>query len=310
MSSDRFSILVLGAGAMGSFFGASLAEQGFPVTLADVDDKHIAAINASGMRLVTDSGERIVKVKAMRAAALTEAPELIIVFTKSMHTKSALDSVKHLIGRDTWILTLQNGLGNRETIEDFTAASRIVIGVTTVPADLKGPAHVESHGASKTRIMMADGQPHTMVTRIRDAIAVCGLLCDVDPDVVVAIWEKVAFNAALNAICAVTRGRVGDVAALPEGRDLALAVADEVALVAQARGILVNRNTIAASVNHALDHHRKHIPSMGQDILAGRKTEIDAINGAVVAAADSAGVAVPLTRALATLVRIAERRKP
>lgn len=308
MSVNTLRILVLGAGAMGSFIGASLAEQGFPVTLVDVNEAHLNAIAQSGLRLVTDAGERRVALKALRADAVQDMPELVIVFTKTMHTRMALASIKHLIGRDTWLLSLQNGLGNREVIEEFAPSSRIVIGVTTVPADLKGPGHVESHGASKTRIMTADSRPHTMVTRIRDAFATCGLVCEIDPDVIVAIWEKVAFNAALNAICAVTRCRVGDITALSEGRALALAIADEVGLVAQASGVLVNRNGIAASINHALDNHQTHIPSMGQDMLAGRPTEVDAINGAVVRAAAAAGVAAPLTRALATLVRISERR--
>ncbi len=308
MTADRFRILVLGAGAMGSYFGASLAEQGFPVTLVDINDAHLNAITASGLRIVTDTGERVVRLPAMRAEAVTEKPDLVIVFTKAMHTRSALTSIKHVLGRDTWFLSLQNGLGNRETIEAFAPSSRLVLGVTTIPADLKGPGHVESHGGSKTRIMTADGQPHTVVTRIRDALGQCGLQCEIDPDVIVAIWEKVAFNAAMNAICAVARCRVGDIAGLPEGRELALAVADEVARVAQACGILVNRTGIATTVNHALDNHQKHIPSMGQDMLAGRPTEIDAINGAVVKAAQGTGVATPLTATLATLVRISERR--
>jgi 2-dehydropantoate 2-reductase len=308
VSAGRFSILVLGAGAMGSYFGASLAEQGFPVTLVDVNDAHLGAIAASGLRLVTDAGERFVRLNAMRAEAVTERPDLVIVFTKTMHTRAALASVKPLLGPETWVLSLQNGLGNREAIEEFAPASRIAIGVTTVPADLKGPGHVESHGASKTRLMAADGQPHPMVERIRDAIVACDLPCAIDPDVIVAIWEKVAFNAALNAICAVARCRVGDISGLPEGRTLALAVADEAAQVAQARGIRVDRAGIAATVTHALDNHQKHIPSMGQDMLAGRPTEVDAINGAVVKAAEGTGVAVPLTRMLAVLVRISERR--
>jgi 2-dehydropantoate 2-reductase len=140
------------------------------------------------------------------------------------------------------------------------------------------------------------------------ALADAGLACTADPAVWTAIWEKVAFNAALNSICAVSHCTVDQLGAVDDGRDLAFAVVDEVLAVAQAQGIAVDRDACAARVADAISRHVGHKPSMLQDVLAGRKTEVEAINGAVVAAADRSGIPVPCTRTLLRLVRLVEAR--
>ncbi|WP_455731652.1 ketopantoate reductase family protein, partial [Burkholderia stabilis] len=149
-------IAILGAGAMGSLFGGLLAESGEAVTLIDVNDAHLDAIRLDGLRIDDDRGER--RIRALQAvrpeAAQADAVaspdasfDLLIVFTKSLHTRSALDGVRALLGPHTFVLTLQNGLGNVETLNAFVPLERILVGVTTWPADAAGPAHVRSHGA-------------------------------------------------------------------------------------------------------------------------------------------------------------------
>ncbi|WP_455776474.1 ketopantoate reductase family protein, partial [Burkholderia stabilis] len=144
-------IAILGAGAMGSLFGGLLAESGEAVTLIDVNDAHLDAIRLDGLRIDDDRGER--RIRALQAvrpeAAQADAVaspdasfDLLIVFTKSLHTRSALDGVRALLGPHTFVLTLQNGLGNVETLNAFVPLERILVGVTTWPADAAGPAHV------------------------------------------------------------------------------------------------------------------------------------------------------------------------
>jgi 2-dehydropantoate 2-reductase len=128
----------------------------------------------------------------------------------------------------------------------------------------------------------------------------------VDPQVRAAVWEKVAFNAALNALATITGKPVGGLDCA-EGRRIALAVVEETMATAQAHG--VPSTALLAKIEHALAHHRGHKPSMLQDRLAGRATEIRSINGAIVALADQAGVPVPVTRTLADLVRMGEPRR-
>ncbi|WGS41259.1 2-dehydropantoate 2-reductase [Burkholderia sp. JSH-S8] len=306
-------IAILGAGAMGSLFGGLLAEAGEAVTLIDVDDAHLDAIRRDGLRIENDRGDR--RVPALRAvrpdaAALAhgEPFDLLIVFTKSVHTRAALGGVRALLTPHTSVLTLQNGLGNVETLREFVPIERILVGVTTWPADVAGPGHVRSHGDGAIRMMSADGTARPGASAAADALSRAGLACTLDEDVWAAIWEKVAFNAALNTLCAVTGCTVDQLGARDDGPRLALAIAAETAAVARAKGIAVDAARIAAKVRHAIDAHRGHRPSMLQDVLAGRRTEIESINGAVVAAARETGVAVPHTDTLLGLVRLIDAR--
>lgn len=305
MSALRISIL--GAGAMGSLFGGLLAEAGHAVELLDVNPAQIAAVRERGLLIRNDAGERRLALPIMRPEEATTQPDWLIVFTKAMHTQGALESARHLIGPQTRLLSLQNGLGNAEKLAAFADASRIAIGMTTVPADLVAPGEVHSHGESKTRVVMLDAGNDAALAALAAALNAAGLPGAVDPDAVVAIWEKVAFNVALNSLCAVTQRTVGGLGGAAEGRQLAHAVASEVLAVAQAEGLAVLAQRTHATIDHALDHHGGHKPSMLQDLLAKRPTEIETLNGAVVRVAEKHGIAAPRTEALYALVKMAEQ---
>jgi 2-dehydropantoate 2-reductase len=154
---------------------------------------------------------------------------------------------------------------------------------------------------------MVDGGSDAALTALAAALDAAGLPCAVDPDAVVAIWEKVAFNVALNSLCAVTQRTVGGLGSAAEGRGLAHAVASEVLAVAQAEGLAVLPKRTHTTIDHALDHHGGHKPSMLQDLLAKRPTEIETLNGAVVRIAERHGIAVARTEALYALVKMAEQ---
>jgi 2-dehydropantoate 2-reductase len=303
-----FGIAVLGAGAMGSFVGGCLAGVA-DVTLLDVNEAHMEAVSQNGLRMDTDAGTSTVYPAAMRPEALATPPDLLIVLTKQPHTLTALAAVQPCLSPETWVLTLQNGLGNQELIERFIPKERILLGVTTYPADLLGPGHVGSHGEGQVRMMTADGVHRPIVDEIAALFVASGQDCLVDPDLTVAIWSKVAFNAALNSMCGVTGCRVGQVGANPAGRQLAIDVAAEVVAVANKAGIKVDGAKVRATLEHAMDTHLSHKPSMLQDMLAGRATEIGAINGAVVAVAERIGQPAPRTAALLALIRLAEDRR-
>lgn len=304
------NITMLGAGAMGGLFGGLLAESGQRVTLIDIDNAQLNAIRANGLRLDTDAGDRRVEgVAALRPEQAVDTPDLLILFTKSLHTDAALRGGAHLLGASTWVLTLQNGLGNLEAVSRHVDPARVLIGMTTWPADLAGPGHVRSHGEGVVRLLPAEGGVSEKVSRFAAVLDAAGLQCQVDPQVWRAIWEKVAFNAALNSLCAVTGCAVGQLDDVPDGPALARAVVAEVIAVARATGVDADAAACQASVAHALAHHRRHQPSMLQDVLAGRRTEIEAINGEVVARAHRAGVPVPNTEMLLGLVRLIQARQ-
>lgn len=300
-------ITILGAGAMGALFGGQLAEAGHEVVLLDVDESRIQAIQTDGLVLETGSGRRTVRLPIMRPEQARGTPDWLLVFTKSLHTEAALAGVRHLIGPQTHLLSLQNGLGNAEKLAQAADAGRVAHGMTTVPADVAAPGVVRSHGRGYVRCMMADGHASVELEALAEAMRGAGLDCSVTPDVLVDIWEKVAFNAAMNSMCALAGCPVDGLAALPEGVALVHDTAAEVLAVALAQGVAVNEPRVAALMDHAMAHHTGHLPSMLQDRLAGRPTEIDAINGAVCRVARKLDISVPRNETLWTLVRLADQ---
>lgn len=302
-------ISIVGAGAMGSLFGGLLAESGNEVTLIDVNDAHIGAVRTQGLRLATDGGERqVTTLKALRPEDAVGFPDLLLVFTKTLHTSAALSGVAHLIGPDVHVLSLQNGLGNVEKIAGFVPPERVLIGVTTWPADMVGPGHVQSHGKGVVRLMAADGIERPFVSQVAEVLTKAGLDCTSDRTVWAAIWEKVAFNAALNSICAVSGCTVDELGKVPDGSRLANDVVTEVLSVAMRMGIDVDPAKCWGNVASAIVQHKGHKPSMLQDVLAGRHTEVESINGAVVALAAPLNIKLPVTETLLALVRLAQAR--
>jgi 2-dehydropantoate 2-reductase len=154
------------------------------------------------------------------------------------------------------------------------------------------------------------GHADPCLSDIAVALTRAGLRCGLDPNVLISIWEKAAFNAAMNAIAAVSGMQVGQMADSAHIRAIAAGVAREAVTTARAAGIEADELRIWAAMEHAYATHRNHRPSMLQDLQAGRRTEIDAINGAIMAHAERLGVAVPVIETLARLVRAMESIRP
>jgi 2-dehydropantoate 2-reductase len=300
-------VAVLGSGAMGTLFGARLALAGHRVSMIDIDQVLLAKLNRHGLCLEADDGVHRVAVRAGVARDFKAPVDLLVVFTKSMHSQAAMADAAHLLNARTLVLTVQNGLGNVEAIEAHVPRERIARGMTNLPVDLQGPGHAASHGIGEVRIFGASGAPDARITALARTLEATGLCCVVDESVLAAIWEKVAFNAALNAIAALTRLSVGAIGSHPRGVALARSAAAEALRVAVACGVEVDQARVDAALDHAFDQHRDHLPSMLQDVLAGRRTEVDHINGAIIAEADRRGVEAPVNRTLHGLVTLLHR---
>lgn len=301
-------IAVIGAGAMGCLFAARLHDAGAAVTLFDIDTSTLETLNRQGIELhhpdrATPSHH---PVAAMRAQNASGHFDLIIVFTKAFSTDAALSSVSHLLSADTYVLTLQNGLGHCDQIATWVAPSRILVGVTDIPADLFGIANVHSHGAGSVRLYSHDGEYRDMLSQVAELFTRAGLPTTADPQVQVAIWHKAAFNAALNALCTVLREPVGQVGNSADGRWLVNAIIEECACVARAQGVEFDTAKALATIDQVYTEQAEHRPSMLQDRLAGRRSEIENINGAIVAIAKRCGIATPVLESLYRLVRVGE----
>lgn len=298
-------IVIVGAGAMGCLFAARLAEADVDVTLVDVDARRLALLDAEGIILSDDDGERTVSVRAALASDVTGPVDLVMLFTKGMHSAAAIRSVGHLADGQAFALTLQNGIGNAEIVAEIFAPSRVLMGVTDLPSDLVGARHVHSHGKGHISLGGLTHHAHSAADAVAGLLNRGKLSAVVDADISIAIWEKAAFNAALNAMATITGLTVGGMDEIP-GRRIAGAVAGEVVAIAAAKGIPLDKSRIDTKIAFALANHRDHKASMLQDRLAGRQTEIESINGAIVREAESLGLVAPTTATLADLVRLIE----
>ncbi|KAA9023794.1 ketopantoate reductase family protein [Niallia endozanthoxylica] len=295
-------IVVIGSGAMGMLFGGRLALQGYDITMVDVAPAVIEKLNNEGLHLEADDGNHLISIKAAFAEDINEEVDLVILFTKTIYSRSALESAKKFLGKDTYVLTLQNGLGNIELISEYVPYDQIIAGVTNHPSDVKGIGKISSHGSGYTKIMSVNGIENEMLYFIKDALQESGLNGQIVPDVMVAIWEKVAFNAAINATTAICRIPCGGMAVTEQGKHLVYTIAKEAVAVANAHGVDVSEESVIKSLTATFEVHKDHFTSMSADIINKRRTENDFINGGIVKKAKEVNIEVPYTEALYNLI--------
>jgi len=304
-SSAAPSVAIVGAGAMGCLFAARMAERGVRVTVVDVDRERLSIIGRDGITLTDDNGSRTVAVRAAVAAEVTAPVDLVLLFTKGTHSAAAIRSVAHLAPSQPIALTLQNGIGNAELLVERFGADQVLLGTAHIPADLTGPAAVLTHGFGHLELGGFTAAAHRFAPQVVALLQSASFNTHVAPDINAAVWTKVAFNAALNAvgmICEVPNAGIDNA----PGRRIASKVVDETVNVAAARGIQIDREQILATVDAALREHAHHKASMLQDRERGRTTEIDMINGAIAREGARLGVPTPVCDTLTDLVKIIE----
>ena len=293
----------IGVGALGSLFGGALADAGHNVTLVIRNEAHRNAVCRSGLKLVRDSGESIVKMPTIAPTETHEPFDVIFVFTKTGATAQAIRAVSHMIDDATCLVSVQNGLGNDDLLADFVGYERVIYGTTTAPADLLGPGHVVSHGQHLTQINAARADSAKIAAQLATMLTSADMPTVVNDDIDAVIWGKVAFNTAINAICALVKGTPGTLADSAYLSNLARAVVMESCAVAHADGIMIDPQNVLAIIEMAGREHRTHKPSMVHDVMAMRQTEIDALNGAIIALGKKHNIATPLNETLFALIK-------
>jgi 2-dehydropantoate 2-reductase len=295
-------IAVIGCGAVGSLFAANLGTLGdVEVWMYDPWQEHVEAINASGLRL-SGAGDVVGRVRATADPRELPPCELGIVATKSQHTSAALAATAHAFEQGS-VCSVQNGAGNEELVAEHV--QRVIRGTTFPAGHVIEPGHVGWDTRGDTHIGPFEPSPAPMeaVEALAEACTRAGMPTHALEDARGAQWRKLIFNAASNAIAALT-GRTHGQVAEPPTRELAWAVMAEGRAVADAQGIVLDM-----SPEELFDHAARrdvaygHKPSMLQDVEAGRETEIDFLNGAIVAFGERHGVDAPLNRTLTQLVK-------
>ena len=300
---------IVGSGAMGSVYGALLADAGNELWLFDQWREHVEAMRARGLRCEGASGDRTVVVNATTDAAEVGPCELVIVATKVMDIEAAVREAAAMIGPDTLVLAIQNGLGNVERIRRVLGADNLLFGIAGgFGAELKGPGHVHHNGMEAINLAELDGGISARLERIAEAWRGAGFTVDVHEDLWPVVWSKLVANVAFSAICTVTGMRVGQVRANEWAWGIARACVEEAVAVAAAKGIPLAYDDPIRWVSDFAGKIPNARPSMYQDVRAGRRSEIDAIQGGVVAEGAKVGVATPTCALMVQLVKALEAK--
>ena len=313
MTSSFRSIAVLGAGAVGGFFGAMLARAGHPVTLI-ARQAHAQAIERDGLRLQMAGRVESIRVPARTDIAAVAGADLVLFCVKSTNTELAAREMAPHLADDALVLSLQNGVENAATIARHVRQV-VVPAVVYVATAMPEPGLVAHHGRGDLVIGPIDAkaaQDAALAQRLQalvDLFATAQVPVRISADVMAELWSKLMVNCAYNAISGIAQAAYGKLAALAEVRELQETVVREVVALAEAEGVNL-------PLEPALDAMRKiagampaQLSSTAQDMARGKPSEIDHLNGFVARRGAALGVATPANQALHALVRLIESER-
>lgn len=304
-------IAVLGAGALGCAIGGTLAEAGNDVALINRNRGHVDAIRAHGLRMRQPQGERSVAVRAETDCSALDPVDLVIVLVKSFHTREAIGAAARLIGPQTVVLSLQNGLGHEDILADAVGRDRVVAGKTYVGGVMLAPGHIISGTVGKeTLIGELDGTASERVHRIAECFGAAGLATTVSTNIMGTIWDKLLINVATGAVSGITGLPYGPLYRIPEIEAAAVAAVQEAMDVARASGVQLSyTDPRAAWLKAGAGLPDDFKTSMLQSLEKGSVTEIDFINGAVVRWGQRCGVPTPVNGTLVACIKGIERAR-
>ncbi len=309
-----YTILIAGLGALGTVFATLLKKAGHTV-FALTKDKYLSALSnrKTGVSGIWGEHEAVLDgifggIGPLKGKEL----DLIILTVKSYDTAAAIGQVRPLVGKTTLVITAQNGFGNYEAVSavvgrDHTLLARIIFG-----AKLHAPGKAEvTVIADDVRI----GQPHDAIAReriqgIAAAFTSAGIPTAYAANVYAILWDKILYNAALNPLGAILECTYGQLAEHAETRRIMDAIIDEIFHVAQAHEMPLNWKSAEGYRTHfytrLVPPTAKHFPSMYYDVKAGKRLEIDALNGAIVKLAQEKGISVPVNASITDIIKAKE----
>jgi len=300
-------IAVVGCGAMGSLYAALLASAGNDVWAIDVDAAQIQAMQRDGLHVSGASGARTVRLNATTDPSEPGPCEFVVIATKAMHVATAAASAQPLVGRDTVVLTIQNGLGSAEKVRAALGGAHVAIGVAGgFGSELQRPGRIHHNGWELIRLGESDGPVTPALAAVAEVWRAAGFRVQAYDDIQRMIWEKLICNVCFSGTCALTELTIGEVMATPDAWQVALGCAVEAHAVALARGVQLS---FVDPVAHVMEFGRTipgARPSMLLDHLARRRAEVDAINGAIPPAARACGLEAPVNEVVTALLKAKE----
>lgn len=301
-------IAILGIGAMGSVYAGLLADAGLDVWGVDTWKDHVDAIRANGLRVSGASGDRVARLNATTNADDVGKADLVIIATKASGVVAAAAAAKRILAEDGVVLTIQNGLGSAERVAEIVGSDKVLIGVVGgFGASNPAPGHAHHNGWEFVRIGEYDGGRTTpRMEAVGKIWEKGGFKVLLFPDIHKMVWEKFICNVAFSGTCAVTGLTIGEVLANPDAASISFACATEAWEVARAKKIAVDIDDPVAYVRAFGEKIPNARPSMLLDHMAGKRSEIDVINGAVPREGEKVGVKTPVNDTIVALAKTRE----
>jgi 2-dehydropantoate 2-reductase len=302
-------IAILGCGAMGSVYAALLGDAGHEVWAIDSWQDHVDAIKKNGLRLEGASGSRVVKINVTNDTSEAGVCDLVIIATKAMHVETAAYSAFPLIDTDTTVLSIQNGLGGPQTAAKILGAEKVAVGVVGgFGASIKEPGYAHHNGWELLRLGELSGPITSRLRTIASTWESGGFRVECFDDIDQLVWEKLICNVCFSGTCTITGLTIGEVMEDSDAWFCASRCAQEAYNIAIAKNINVRINDPIDYVRNFGSKIPGAKPSMLLDALAGRMSEIDAINGAIASAGIEVSVETPFNSVISALVRNKEKQ--
>lgn len=301
------NIAVIGAGAMGGLFSCLLSKEN-NVTVIDLNTALIDKINKDGFRLTSPEG--VPSVYHMHAAtSCSGMPEqdLVILFVKSMFSVSALDSNKPIIGPNTFLLSMQNGMGHEDTLIRYADEDHVLLGTTQHNASIEGLAENRHNGRGPNALCNLSGKTE-MCAHIAAALTEAGIDTKVDPNVRRMIWNKLFTNISASVLTGILQVKLGFITENPNAYSICKTLIAEAVKTAKADGFDFDLDEKIADVTRVCNNTPTGVTSIYYDLKNGNRTEVDTISGAVLKTARKYGIDVPVTETMVNLVHALEAR--
>lgn len=295
-------VAVFGAGAVGCFYGGMLARAGHRVTLIG-RPRHVQVIEAQGLRMQTLAFDETVQVQASTDASAVAGADLVLFAVKSPDTETAGAQMREHLQPGALVLCLQNGVDNAERLRAVLPGVHVAAAVVYVATEMAGPGHLRHHGRGELVIEPSPSSGH-----VAQALMAAGVPTEVSDNVRGALWAKLILNCAYNALSAVGRIAYGELVQQPGVTEVMRDVVAECRAVAAADGVSLPGD-VDAAVRRIAETMPSQYSSTAQDLMRGKPTEIDHLNGYVVRRGEALGVPTPANRVLWAMVKLVETKE-
>ncbi|HEY3049242.1 MAG TPA: 2-dehydropantoate 2-reductase [Polaromonas sp.] len=296
-------VAVMGAGAVGCYFGGMLARAGHEVVLI-ARPQHAEAIERDGLRMETTSFDEHVRLAASTDPSSVQGAQLVLFSVKSTDTESAGALIRPHLPADALVLCLQNGMDNADRLRSVLPQHAVAAAVVYVATEMAGPGHVKHHGRGELVI-----EPASASEAVAQALIAAGVPTEISDNVRGALWAKLILNCAYNAVSAIAQLPYGKTVQGEGVKDVMRDVVAECLAVAQAEGVQVPGD-VDAAIRKIAETMPSQFSSTAQDLARGKRSEIDYLNGSIVRRGEALGIATPANRVLWALVKLMESKSP